>query len=274
MMLRGEWNNERGEDMSISVELTPAASPTVLGADGTPAVRRQVNEAEAAVVQRIFQMWCPSAIRKMLRRELYAGIIVRNRRHFVKKPESNRRVSRERPKSEWLIVEQPELRIIDEALWLRVQAGIVAKAENYHYGNHPGLANRASTSLNILTGFMKCGVCGANLVIVTGRGKNGHHRYGCPQNFNRGARSNGLKERAAQLQQEIGNLAATAAQCGPTPALVKEIYSRQQELDEITRQLLSTEPDSISAEIGHIRPVCDRAAWRHPATAEGRRSKS
>jgi len=38
-----------------------------------------------------------------------------------------------------------------------------------------------------------------------------------------------------------------------TPALVKEINSRQQEVDDITRQLLSSEPDSVSAEIGRIR---------------------
>jgi hypothetical protein len=46
-----------------------------------------------------------------------------------------------------------------------------------------------------------------------------------------------MRQRASKLQQEIGNLAATAAQCGPTPALEKEIDSRQHELDEITRQL-------------------------------------
>jgi len=62
-----------------------------------------------------------------------------------------------------------------------------------------------------------------------------------------------MRQRAAELQHEIGNLAATAAQCGPTPALVKEINARQQGLDDITRQLLSAEPDSISCEIGRIR---------------------
>jgi hypothetical protein len=140
-------------------------------------------------------------------------------------------------------------------------------------------------------------------VIVTGRGKGGHPRFGCPQNFSRGACTNSVKERAdwieerlfsqlqkavlrpeaieyaikeferqlqaslvgldtrmgrmrqrvGELQQEIGNLAATAAQCGPTPALVQEINTRQRELDGITRQLLTTGPDSISAEIGRIR---------------------
>ena len=41
--------------------------------------------------------------------------------------------------------------------------------------------------------------------------------------------------------------------CNNNPALVQAINTRQQELDEITRQLLSTEPDSVSAEIGRIR---------------------
>jgi len=50
---------------------------------------------------------------------------------------------------------------------------------------------------------MKCGVCGANLIIVTGRGKDGHRRYGCPQHFNRGACTNGLKERADFLEKQL-----------------------------------------------------------------------
>jgi site-specific DNA recombinase len=130
--------------------------PTVLGADGAPAVRRQVKETEATVLLRIsgmyadgvslkgiaktlnaeqvapprkrdgrrFGTWCPSAIREMLRRELYAGHNVWNRRHFIKKPGTNKRVSRERPKSDWVITEQPELRIIDKELWERVQKRI------------------------------------------------------------------------------------------------------------------------------------------------------
>jgi site-specific DNA recombinase len=244
----------------------------------------------------------------MLRNELYLGRLIWNRSRYVKQPGTNKRLRRIRPKSEWITVENPELRIVDDGLWDRVQKRITWVNEKYNYGNHPGLLHRAATSANLLTGFMKCGVCGANLIVVTGRGKNGHQRYGCPQNFNRGACSNGLKERgdvleerlfselqnavlrpeaieyavqeferqlqsslagldnkigrmrqrAEQLQQELANLSATAALCGPTPALVKDINIRQQELDDITRQLLTTEPDSISAEIGRIRQFVTR----------------
>jgi hypothetical protein len=67
----------------------------------------------------------------MLRREVYAGRIVWNRRRFVKKPGTNDRISRERPKSEWLIVEQPDLRIVDKQLWERVQNRIALVGKMY-----------------------------------------------------------------------------------------------------------------------------------------------
>jgi hypothetical protein len=38
------------------------------------------------------------------------------------------------------------------------------------------------------------------MVIVTGRGKAGHHRYGCPQNYYRGVCDNRLKERADWIE--------------------------------------------------------------------------
>lgn len=134
-------------------------------------------------------------------------------------------------------------------------------------------------------------------MIVTGRGNGGHPRYGCPQNFYRGACTNNLKERAdwieqrlfgslqsavlrpeaieyalgefeqqlaaslsnldstigrmrqrsEEIQAELRNLVMTVASCGPSPALVEAINSREQELKEITRQLLGTGPDSVSA---------------------------
>jgi len=96
-----------------------------------PSKRLVINETEAAVVREIFEMfaagqslkkiakylnaqcvpsprsksshrgtWCPSAIRAMLKRELYRGEIVWNRSKFLKVPGSNKRRSRPRPESE------------------------------------------------------------------------------------------------------------------------------------------------------------------------------
>ena len=298
-------------------------------------IRHEINGQEAAVVRRIFEMaadggslktitktlnaehvppprkragkhdatWCHNAIREMLRNEMYVGRLIWNRSRYVKQPGTNKRLRRMRPTSEWITVEKPDLRIVDDVLWDRVQQRIAWVNEKYNYGNHPGLLHRAATSPNLLTGFMKCGVCGNNLTIVSGRGKSGHPRYGCPFNANRGACTNGLKERADileerlfselqdavlrpeaieyavhefehqldaslagldnkigrmrqradELKREIASAVTNLIACNNNPALVQAINTRQQELDEITRQLLSTEPDSVSAEIGRIR---------------------
>jgi hypothetical protein len=66
------------------------------------------------------------------------------------------------------MVEQPELRIVSEELWQAVQARQSTLARLYG-GDHRGLLNRSASSGNLLTGFLKCGLCGANLVTVTGR---------------------------------------------------------------------------------------------------------
>jgi hypothetical protein len=201
---------------------------------GDGCVRQQINPGEAAIVQRIFAMaadggslkviarklndervpsprpragkqyatWCPTAIRAMLRRELYAGRVVWNRSRFIKAPGNNKRLRRERPESEWRTADRPELRIIDDALWNRVQRRIERVANQYK-GKRPGLYNRAASSPYLLTGFLKCSSCGASLAIVTGRGKGGHGKYGCPQNFNRGACSNRLKEHADIVENRL-----------------------------------------------------------------------
>jgi hypothetical protein len=139
----------------------------------------------------------------MLRRELYAGRIVWNSSRFVKQPGTNKRLRRERPKSEWRVLEQPELRIIDEGLWDRVQSRLSFVAQKFSRGPRAGLYHRAASSQRLLTGFLKCGLCGAILVIVTGRGKSGHQKYGCPQSFYRDACRNELKERADWLEDRL-----------------------------------------------------------------------
>ncbi len=106
---------------------------------GTTGKQLVINESEAAVVRRIFEMsaegqslktiaktlnrecvppprpcagkryatWCPTCIREMLRRDLYVGKVIWNRARFVKVPGTNKRVRRARPQSEWRIVPSP-----------------------------------------------------------------------------------------------------------------------------------------------------------------------
>ena len=117
-----------------------------------------VNPSEAAIVKRIFELsasgnslkaitktlnaehvppprpradrvgceWCPTAIREMLKNELYIGNVVWNRSKFVKVPGTNKRQRRARPESEWLRASNAELAIVPADLWSAVRARFIA----------------------------------------------------------------------------------------------------------------------------------------------------
>ena len=309
-------------------------SVPVPGATGKQLV---INESEAAVVRRIFEMsadgqslktiaktlnrecvppprprtgkryatWCPTCIRAMLRRDIYAGKVIWNSSRFVKTPGTNKRVRRARPESEWRVVPHPELRIVSDDLWQRVRE----RQENLKttYGVREGggiLIPRSATSPYLLSGILKCGVCGTNLIIVSGYSSYGHYpKYGCSQHFNRGACSNAvtvrrdwieerlldelqnqvlkreaieyvldefgthvrgafanlsnqmaqMRERKQKLEGELRRLAATAAETGPSAFLVEAIHEREQQLRDITDQLLAGSADSVDTNLSDIR---------------------
>ena len=53
----------------------------------------------------------------ILNNEMYIGRIIWNRQRFIKDPDSGRRQARSNPKSEWIVQEVPDLRILDDVLW-------------------------------------------------------------------------------------------------------------------------------------------------------------
>lgn len=206
-------------------------SVPVLGTTGKQLI---VNENEAAVVRRIFEMsadgqslktiaktlnrecvppprpragkryatWCPTCIRAMLRRDLYAGKVVWNSSRFVKVPGTNKRVRRMRPQSEWRTMARPELQIVNDDLWQRVKERQENLLAIYGGAKHKGLQPRSATSPYLLSGILKCGVCGANLIIVTGYSSYGNYpKYGCSQHFNRGACSNSVMVRRDWVEE-------------------------------------------------------------------------
>ena len=191
-----------------------------------------VNPSEAAIVKRIFELsagghslkaitrtlnaehissprpredriggeWCPTAIREMLKNELYIGNVVWNRSKFVKVPGTNKRQRRARPESEWLRSSNPDLAIITEGLWKTVRARFAALPGIWGYPKSRGLAPRAMTSPYLFSGLLKCGECGANLIIATGGGTHRHKKYACSRRFNRGGCENDLYIRRDDLE--------------------------------------------------------------------------
>lgn len=139
----------------------------------------------------------------MLRREMYSGRVIWNRSRFVKSPGTNKRMSRPRPRSEWRVIERPELRIVCGELWERVQTQLAWKKKTYGQQTRNGLLNRSASSQYLFSGIVKCADCGGNLVITSGRSRRGHRRYGCSQHFYRGTCSNGLQIRKDLLEAKL-----------------------------------------------------------------------
>jgi site-specific DNA recombinase len=114
----------------------------------------------------------PKVFTGLLHNPLYIGLPVWNRRRWVRDPETKRKTPTLRPKSEWIEKERPELRIVPQALWDRVQARQRAQAQvQVHSGRPPKY---------LLSGLLKCGQCGANYVVQD------YYRYGCAGRLYRG----------------------------------------------------------------------------------------
>ena len=102
----------------------------------------------------------------ILNNELYRGVLVYNRQRFVRDPETGKRQPRPNPRSQWTIQNVPAFRIIDEALWERVQkrrqAGVDRRRDP-----------RARRTPLPLSPLVHCGLCGGPMTIQERR------RYSC-----------------------------------------------------------------------------------------------
>jgi site-specific DNA recombinase len=160
-------------------------------ADGSVATgEREIDAEQAAIVLRIFQEYAegmtPRRIAARLNREgiasprrgqwnastingnrqrrngilnndLYIGRITYNRQRFVKDPETAKRVARTNPEHQWVTREVPHLRIVDDDLWQRAQ--VIKQRYSSRWGN------RRQSKKRLLSGLLKCGLCGGGMTI-------------------------------------------------------------------------------------------------------------
>ena len=182
---------------------------------------RAVNNAEAAIVNRILESyasgespraiakrlnaekiagpsgkaWGPSTIHGnrqrgtgILNNELYIGRLVWNRLRYIKDPETGKRVSRLNDETDWIIQDVPDLRVVDQDLWNRVKArqgALKAKtsAAAKHTKDDAGYWDRRRPRY-LFSGLMKCGSCGGGVVNLNA------HRIGCASARNKGTCDN------------------------------------------------------------------------------------
>lgn len=183
--------------------------------DGGPVVR-VVNEAEAAIVRRIFEMaaegkgllkiaralneahvknptgqdrskstkrsdeWANTGIRAVLQRRLYLGEVVYGRRRNEYRHGRRIKIEAEQP-----ITRQDEsLRIVAYELWQAAHARMAATTVVHlrrHNGQLRGKPSSGLESRYLFSGFLRCGICGGNMIANATRGQRGRPqlRYIC-----------------------------------------------------------------------------------------------
>ncbi len=198
--------------------------------DGEP-IRgeRVINNEQATIVRRIFEeyadgkapraiaielnsegipcpsgkAWGPSTIHGHFKRgtgilnnELYVGRLVWNRLHYIKDPDTGKRVSRLNPPDAWVIKDVPELRIIDQALWERVKGRQKSINGKYTKQGDNHFRDRRRPRY-LLSGLTKCGWCGGGYVVSAKEYLN------CSNNRNKGTCGNNLSIRREVLENAV-----------------------------------------------------------------------
>ena len=90
--------------------------------------------------------------------ELYIGRLIYNRQRFVTDPETGRRVPKANLPADWVVVEVPELRIVEQTIWDQAQA-LKARAA----GEKPQNCRRPR---RLLSGLLRCGACGGAYTVI------------------------------------------------------------------------------------------------------------
>lgn len=115
----------------------------------------------------------------ILNNELYIGKYIWNRTTSKKNPRTNRKIAVFNSSKNWIGIDIPDLKIIDDELWDKVKKrqNEITKKTSSRYTEGKQLYSK-----NLLTGIAKCGECGGNIVVVSG-GK--YAKYGCSNNWNK-----------------------------------------------------------------------------------------
>ncbi len=149
--------------------------------------------------------WGHSTIRAMLENERYLGRFVWNQSKWVRVPgrRSRRRIMR--PESEWIAQEVPELAIVPKELWEQARARF-RRVKPGKYGRPPG----SGKSPSVLSGLLRCGVCGGSMTVVGRKWKAGvaYTRFGCTAHYSRG---NAICANALTLSENKAQRAIVAA---------------------------------------------------------------
>jgi len=179
----------RARPEGYRMEIQPTEAAVILRifrefADGRSesALVRALNAERVAGRRTTRKGWWPATVHRILRNEKYVGQWVWNKTQTRRDPRTGRRRKVLKPVSEWVITTSDGLRIVPKELWERVQERLAAVRKSWPGGSKKrGFDVQAGHRVahypeDLLSGAMKCGVCGGSIAKVSG--KSGGY-YGC-----------------------------------------------------------------------------------------------
>lgn len=141
---------------------------------GASAIARILNEE--GVKTKRGQIWYQNTITRILKNELYIGKIV-NGKQEMKNIYSDKR--RQVEEEEWIVVDRPDLAIIDEELFYKAQDILHGRYDSFHLG---GIRH---SNRNVFSNLLRCECCGYTFRKGQIRNKIPKHEWVCSyRNYN------------------------------------------------------------------------------------------
>ena len=256
---------------------------------------RTIDEAEAAIVRRIFRdydaglsprriardlnaesvpgpkgrAWIDTTIRGqvdrgtgLLNNRAYNGELVWNQCSYVKDPDTGNRLARPNPPDKHVVKSVPGLRIVDQDLWERVKRRQQEVRKEMTGSTVGHQLNGAHRHTYLLGGTLQCGVCGGAYTII------GKDRYGCATRRGKGTCDNGKTIGRQVLERRVLNGLKDGLL---TPELIKGFVERF--TAEIAASTKTADADKLRVE-RDLRDVGKRVAGVLQAVESGTWSKA
>lgn len=216
-----------------------------------------INEQEAAVVRRIFAMytqknwgtnriakvlnsegiktkrgcnWTQNGIVRILSNEIYKGKII-NAKQEVEDFLTGKR--RNNSKDKWLIVEKPELRLIEEETYDKAQTMLANRKDAFHK------SRRYNSDKHVFSQLLECRHCGASFRRLTRMYKNTYISWVCNGHNSNGAAycNNTTSIDEKEMISYLGNYFETVLRKKPSVV--------QTTIKDFTRQYIAREETKI-----------------------------
>ena len=172
-------------------------------------IARELNEERVPTRGRLKGGWTLSTVARILKNEKYVGRYRWNPSTTVKDPLSGKMRKLERPESEWLVQERPDMRIVSDEDWAAAQArwreieGVFPAKRGKRGFEGQRKSYVESHPTHLLSGALKCGACGGAIALVSGKGSG---YYGCLNGSRRSCENRVLIARKRLEEKFLGAL--------------------------------------------------------------------